>query len=71
MYSTEKAPPDFYKKLRKWREYGKLSQTEAASILGVNFHTFVGWEGDKHTPGTAPSYLELLRKMEQLGRPLE
>lgn len=40
----------FSEKLKQWRRRKKQSQRVAAYSLGVNLHTFRGWEQGRHEP---------------------
>jgi DNA-binding transcriptional regulator YiaG len=48
-------------RIRQWR--GRLTQKEAADILGVPTATFRAWEYGKRQPKQATS-LEFMRRME-------
>jgi hypothetical protein len=43
--------------LKRWRIDSNLIQKEAASNLGVSFHTYRGWEYGKHNP---PEYVKTI-----------
>jgi DNA-binding XRE family transcriptional regulator len=56
----------FAAKLKAWR--GKLTQKEAASILGVSRRTYEAWEQGKTEPSAAPSMSEIEKRMKEMAK---
>ena len=54
---------EFANKLKAWR--GKLTQKEAADLLGVSRRTYEKWEQGESEPSDRPNRAQIEKRMEE------